>query len=341
MKNLRLFAVLLFCVLSLPVFAGSPPALLPIIDQIYSGNNAQAKATISGYVSANPSDPYGYILRGIANEWDQLTHNKGNSLDGQIMSDYQKARTLAEEALATAPDDINKKIALGNALIYVAKKQIDAGRKVQAGNIMKEANNLMKEVLAANPNSDDAYFAMGLFNYFSANVPAGFKWLAALLGFKGDKNLGISYLNKAAAAKSITQGDAKFMLVYVYGNKEKQYSTALGFANDLYARFPGNAVFLYNVAEIQYYAKQLDESRVNFEKLVSQCESNPDNCNDRYHFSGSYFLTRIFIDQKNDAQAKKYVEKTMALDKNKFKDRSTDLKKWATQLGVTTATASK
>ena len=46
---------------------------------------------------------------------------------------------------------------------------------MQAANTLKKAKKIMEGVVAKEPGNADAYFAIGMFNYFAENVPSGLK----------------------------------------------------------------------------------------------------------------------------------------------------------------------
>lgn len=323
---LLLFTMLTF---SAVVLAKTPPELMGAVENIYAANFGAARSTISSYIAAHPEESYGYLLRGIASEWDQLVNNKGSRLDSSIAADYEKARQIAESNLEKDENNPDKKIDLANALIYVAKKQIDRGHKVQAGTYLKKASSLMVDVIEKDPGNTEAYFAVGLFNYFSDNVPAGFKWLAAILGFKGERAKGLSYIQKAASAPSLTQGDAKFMLSYIYSQKESNYAQALVYAAQLHDRYPGNPIFMFDHAEMLFRLKKNVESRVGFAKFFAYCDAHPGKCAQKYRYLANYFMAWGFMDEKNYKEAKKYLVPAIELDTKKYKDRTSDLKKWS------------
>lgn len=314
--------------------AKTPSELLGAVENIYAANFGAARSTISAYLAAHPDESYGYLLRGMTNEWDQLLNNKGSRLDANIMADYEKARQLAETKLDADPDNNDKKIDLANALIYVAKKQIDQGHKIQSGTALKKASSLMQDVIEKDPANAEAYFAIGLFNYFADNVPSGFKWLAAILGFRGDRNKGLSYIQKAATAPSLTQGDAKFMLVYIYSQKESNYAQALVYARELNARYPANIVFLFDHAEMLFRTKKITEARERFARFFESCSARQAQCPQKYEFLANYFVAWSYMDEKNHAMAKKFLESAIRLDTKKFKDRTADLKKWTQLAGL-------
>ncbi|MBF0105623.1 MAG: DUF3808 domain-containing protein [Deltaproteobacteria bacterium] len=327
------FCLFILFFYSFAAMAGISPELLGAVDHIYNGSFSTAKTTIDSHIAAHPDDPAGYILKGIANEWYQVVRNKGKALNTAIMEDYQKARELATTALEKDKANLELKALLGNAYMYIAKKQLDGGHKVQAGASLKKSKELMLEVVAKDPNNVQAYFAIGLFNYFAAEVPAGFKWLAMLLGFNGDSEKGLSYIKKAITAPNLSQGDALFMLIYIYSQKRGDYKSALVYASQLYNKYPDNHVFLFDLAEMQHRTKDKINARANFTKFFQCCEKNPSYCNQKYTFLANYFMTWSYMDDKDHENAKKYIGEAVKLNTKKYKDRTADLEKWGAMIG--------
>lgn len=328
----KIFGIFVLLFLSFQVEATIPSELHSSIDQIYNGNFAAADATIGSYISSHPKDAAGYLMRGISREWNQSINNKGKSLNSQIAADYEKARVLSLDAWEKDENNLAKKVMVGNAYMYVAKKQLDMGHKLNAGNSLKKAKNLMMEVLEKDANNADAYFAIGIFNYFSANVPAGFKWLASLLGFTGSRATGLEYIQKAASVPNLAQGDASFMMVYIYKNKEKNYSTALKYNTQLRQKYPNNPLFLFDEAEIYWYQKNLQPCRAGLNQFLTYCSSHA--CAQQKLFLSHYYLTKINLDEKSHVNAKENLLKAIELDTGKNKEFTAHLRQWQEDLAA-------
>lgn len=276
---------------------------------IYGGSYGSAKTKIEAAIQADSSDPVPQMLMGMYYQWYQLNHNKGNALNGTILGCFEKAKGLAEAAVAKDPTNIANKVILGNVMMYLAKTQVDMGHKMQAGNTLKKAKEIMEGVVAVDPNNADAYFAMGMFNYFAANVPSGLKWLAALMGLKGNKNLGLQQIQRAASVPNLTQVDAKFILVYINSKKENNFPGALPYAKSLYSRYPSNLAFMFDYAEMLERAKLHDESRVVFGKVFAVCGKSEGACNKQMVFLSNLFMAMGYVDQKDYTSARDYVLK--------------------------------
>jgi len=159
-------------------------------------------------------------------------------------------------------------------------------------------------------------------------VPSGFKWLAKLLGFKGDRHKGLALLKQAAKSPTLTQGDAQYMLLYILSQKEGNYPAALVYAQKLHNRYPNNPVFIFDIAEMQFRTKKIAPARKNFTKFISYCEKNKGRCSQDFRYLSNYFMTWSYIDEKDYNNAKIYLEKAKELDNKRYKDRTSDLKKW-------------
>lgn len=331
-KNLFCLVVLFCCLITVPAQAGLEPRLAKAIDNIYNKNFKTANQIIDEYISAYPENPEGYILRGIAADWDQALNNKKN-LDGKIMTDYEKAYELAEKSFLSDPNNLYKKTLVGNSLMYMAKKHLDANKKLKAGNTLKKSKKIMEEVIAQDPNFTEAYFAIGLFNYFSENVPSGLKWLAHLLGFKGNMKLGLDYISKAAETPNLTQGDAMYLLYYIYRRKEKNFSLAYDYAVKNYNKYPQNTLFLFDLAESQLRTNRLEECRVNFEKFIDYCSQNKDHCDKEHDYLSYFYITWSYMKSDNHDMARKYFYRAKELDTKKTKERTEYLENWTKILG--------
>lgn len=305
------------------------PELEKAVDAIYNARFFTANKIITTHLEAHPKDPYAYLLRGMMQEWDQVINNKRKRLNPLIYKDYEKANDYAYKLWEKDKNNIEKKVLLGNTYMYLAKKMLDKGQKFKAGLTLKKSKNLMLEVIKKDPNNYDAYMALGTFNYFSNNVPSGLKWLASLLGFNGSKEQGIAYLKKAASNNNITRGDAGFLLVYIFGQKEKKWMEAVKYNNMMRKRFPRNPSFQYEMGELHFRAKEVAKARSYFDQFFTFCGVGSKKCNNKYKFLAHYFMTWSYMDEKNYGLAKKHLDMAMKLNDKQYKDRNVDLDLWA------------
>ena len=305
------------------------PELEKTRNHIMNARFSKAKETINTFLTQNPTDPRGYLLRGIMREWDQVINNKRRKYNPLILADYQKANELAFKNYYADKKNEDKQVLLGNTYLYLAKKQLDKGEKFSAGMTLKRAKNIMLEVIKKNPDNHEAYMALGVFNYFAEKVPNGFKWLASILGFSGSKSKGIAYLKKAASSNNLTQADAGILLIFILSDREKQHLQTIPFIQNLIQNYPGNPSFRYELGEKYFRGKKVALARNAFQNFFSFCKKNKALCSNKYKFLANYFLTWSYMDQKKYKVAKTYLKKAVKLNDKQYKDRNVDLDLWS------------
>ncbi|MBU0505621.1 MAG: tetratricopeptide repeat protein [bacterium] len=315
MKSLlKVFSILFLIILITPQQAKASADYTSIVKKIHGCSYTSAKQDIANLIQANPEDPYAYLLRGMYYEWQQVTRNKGKSLDSRILAEYEKANELAEQQYDKNPNSIEAKATLSNTYIYLAKKQIDQGKKMKAGSTLKKAKKLMLDVIKKDPNNKSALFSVGLFNYFADNVPSGLKWLASLLGFNGNETLGLNYIKQVANSDHFLSSDAKFMLIHIFSRveynkatKDYEFTLAYPYAESLYSRYPGNNFYTFLYGEMSFRVGNYSTSRSVFNRLLDHCNRYKSHCSQQNLFLTNLFVAWGYINEKNYAAAKPYV----------------------------------
>jgi tetratricopeptide (TPR) repeat protein len=121
-------------------------------------------------------------------------------------------------------------------------------------------------VLELDPNYLDAKLVVGTHNYVVGNLPWTVKVAAALAGLTGSKEKGLEYLREVANGDVENSVDAKVMLS-LFLRREHQYDEALGYMQDLAARYPKNHLFPTEVANLLRAAGRLDEAEAMYRKV--------------------------------------------------------------------------
>jgi len=318
-----------FFSLLLPVFVMAQPVdpqLQQAIDETYNAHFDEAQTTVDSYIKINPTDPKGYMVRGTLNDWKQLVHNLKGSLNSKIMKDYEEASKLAFQQWNGDQENVDKMVNLGNSYMYLSKKYIDLGKKMKSGSILKSAQKYMEEALKKDPSRYDALFAMGIFNFYAANIPSGLKFLASLLGIKGNEAQGLAQLKKAASNPNILQPQALYILSYANAQSKKKYMEANIYLDQLILKYPDNPEFRHVKAEYTFRNKQYADSRKQFDNFFKFCSTKPlDFCSKEYHFLAHYFLASGYFNENKILEAKPHIEEAFQLDDKKHSDSTARL----------------
>jgi hypothetical protein len=123
-----------------------------------------------------------------------------------------------------------------------------------------------EHVLEADPNYVDAKLVVGTHNYVIAHLPWSVKVAAALAGLSGSSEKGLAYLRDVAHSDGENAVDAKVVLT-LFLRREHQYDEALGYMNELSAKYPRNHLFLTEVANLQRAAGRLQEAEAVYRKV--------------------------------------------------------------------------
>lgn len=296
------------------------PALQRAMDLAYNAQFDEAERLATGYVNSHPGDPQGYMVRATVLDWKQLVQNLRGKLDSRALEDYQTANKYAFLLWEKDQENVDKLVNLGNSYMFLAKKWLDLKKKSRAGLILKKCKKHMEDAIAKNPNRWEAYLAIGIFNFYAANIPPGMQFIASLLGISGNEKLGIEQLNKAATNPNLFQNHAAFMLAYSFGERKKNFGVALGYLNKLIGRFPQNPQFRLLKGQYAYYGKQYEASRKIFSELLNFCVSG--KCARRYTFMSNYFIANAYVDENRVKEAGSYLDKAEKLNEDQYPDRT-------------------
>lgn len=111
----------------------------------------------------------------------------------------------------------------------------------------KAISNLEKS-LRLDPTYYDAYFGLGIYEYFAGTLPSVIKVLAKIVAIKGDPAQGVNYLNLARTKAHFTADSAKLILIEVQNTRGSTFyapEKSLNYIRELRAKFPTNPLMHY------------------------------------------------------------------------------------------------
>jgi len=154
-----------------------------------------------------------------------------------------RARNLAFQRLKARPRDPEGLYALtlcagmqSDADSMLLKRHYDALKR------LKEANANAEMLLHDHPEAYDAYVAPGIAYYVIGSLPASARFVLWFGGIHGDKQLGMSQVQKTADNGHYLKPFAKILLA-LSARREKQNALAQKNLKELTEEFPGNAVY--------------------------------------------------------------------------------------------------
>ncbi len=125
----------------------------------------------------------------------------------------------------------------------------------------KAISNLEKS-LKLDPTYYDAYFGLGIYQYFAGTLPSVIKVLARIVAIKGNPQQGVAYLNLARTKAHFTADSAKLILIEVQNTRGSEFyapEKSLEFIRQLRAKFPTNPLMHYVEIICLYETGHYDE----------------------------------------------------------------------------------
>lgn len=231
---------------------------------LYEQQFPEARAIFQKWIDQNPTEPFGHVSLAASYLFEEFY------LQHVLTSDYflddkrflggitgtpnpermkgfedsvAKARKLASQRLKTTPRDPEALY----SMTLCAGMQSDADsmlmkRHYDALKHLKEANASAEILLRDHPDAYDAYVAPGIAYYVIGSLPASARFVLWFGGIHGDKQLGMSEVQKTAENGHYLQPFARILLA-LSARRERMNELAQKNLRELVEEFPGNAVY--------------------------------------------------------------------------------------------------
>jgi len=125
----------------------------------------------------------------------------------------------------------------------------------------KAISNLEKS-LKLDPTYYDAYFGLGIYEYFAGTLPSVIKILARVVAIKGNPQEGVEFLNVARTKAHFTSDSAKLILIEVQNTRNSPFyapDKSLEYIRQLRAKFPTNPLMQYVEIICLYETKDYEQ----------------------------------------------------------------------------------
>lgn len=263
------------------------PQSAAAFDDFYNMQYDRATQEFEKIVDKRPNDPFAinHLLTAVLmhNLYETGGMNTGdytnNSFIGRtprptdvkvkerIKELARRAEELEENALKANPKDINALYCRGvtRAQFAVYTGLVERAWFSALRNAVG-ARHDHEHVLELDPNYLDAKLVVGTHNYVVGNLPWSVKMAAALAGLSGSKEKGLQYLRDVAKTDGENGIDAKVILT-LFLRREEKYDEALGYMQDLAAKYPRNHLFPTEIANLLRASGRLPESEAMYRKV--------------------------------------------------------------------------
>jgi len=246
-----------------PAFT-SVPELSAGFHSLYAQRFSEARQEFDEWESRHPEEPFGEVAVAACYLFEELFRqgvlssdfflNEKRFLNGiegkpdaERMKGFEEAlalaRKLAKARLASNPREPEALFALtlasgmeSNAAMMLKKQHLESLKR------LKEANEYAKQLLAEQPDANDAYVALGTANYIIGSLSGRTRFMLWFGGIHGDKKLGMEQLGKTIDGGRYLRPFAKILLALA-ARREKDDLAARKLLGELSQEYPESTLF--------------------------------------------------------------------------------------------------
>jgi hypothetical protein len=193
-----------------------------------------------------------HVLEATALWWRIQLDPESQSLDPAFSAAVERAIQVTEAWTERSPQDAEAWFYLGGAYGARVQWRVLRGEKLAAARDGKQIKHALERAIALEPGLDDAYFGLGMYKYYADVAPAAARFLRFLLLLPGgDRHEGMREMLRARSRGRLMQGEADYQLHIIYLWYERQPRRAIELLHALQARYPGNPLYLSQIAHVQ------------------------------------------------------------------------------------------
>ncbi len=262
--TLYLAAISIVLGAAMPAAPPGPPDTSAGLEALREGRFREAQELLGRLAKQHAASPEGPLLEGLVTWWRLLEHEDDPDLR-RLMEERLQEATRRGTALAAGDDSATRERGLTQAgIAQLLEAQSRAARKAHFGaaSLARQGHRALSEALALRPDSPDALFAMGAYDYYAANLPLlvrGLRFLFFIPG--GDEARGIERLERAGAAGGTFGTESLMLLSHIFsGGYEDDMPRALAYLEQAAGRHPRSPLIALARADLRYRLGNLREA---------------------------------------------------------------------------------
>jgi len=192
------------------------------------------------------------LMAATALWWRIQMDPRSRALDEEFSDAVDRAIASTEAWTERVPDNPEAWFYLGGAYAARVQWRVLRDEKIAAARDGKQISQALERALELDPGLEDAHFGLGMYRYYADIVPAAAKFIRFFLLLPGgDRKLGLEQMLRARARGRLLQGEADYQLHIIYLWYEQQTPRAMNILESLRQHYPGNPLFLAEMARIQ------------------------------------------------------------------------------------------
>jgi hypothetical protein len=226
-------------------------ALVKVYEAILDADFDEAEAQLTRACPPAPA-PACDVLAATRTWWRIQLDPANRALDQLFSTEVDRAIDSTEAWATREPDSAEAQFYAGGAYAARVQWRVLRNEKLAAARDGKRIKTALERAIRLDPGLEDAYFGIGLYQYYADVAPAAAKFLRFFLLLPGgDRAEGLAQMRRTHANGRLLQGEADYQLQIIYLWYEKRADLAVALLEGLRARYPGNPIFAAQLADVQ------------------------------------------------------------------------------------------
>jgi tetratricopeptide (TPR) repeat protein len=275
------------------------------LESLYDMDFGAAAAVFAQIAGRYPGHPVGPYLQALIPWWGVQLEPDVSSQDLLVLDAMERVIELCERRLEADADDLDALFFKSGAHALRGRLHADRRHWIKAARDGQQALRLLHEVVERDPDNDDLYFGVGLFDYLAEVVPRRHKVLRpfARLFPKGDKDRGVAGLERAMEKGRFVSVEAAYALLQVHYVFEQDYEASLRYAAWLRAHHPENSLFHLFEGRVYERLGRLAEAERVLREVTDRHTKGQSGYTDALAERALYLLARVEMRQQRNLEA--------------------------------------
>jgi tetratricopeptide (TPR) repeat protein len=225
--------------------------LAHVYDLVLDARFAQAESDLAHACPPAPQEACD-VLAATITWWRIQLDPEDRTLDAGFSQQVDRAIASTEAWAAREPSLAEAHFYAGAAYAARVQWRVLRDEKLAAARDGKRIKQALERAIALDPGMDDAYFGIGLYQYYADVAPTAAKVLRFFLLLPGgSKTEGLAQMQRTRAQGQLLRGEADYQLQIIYLWYERRADLAVGLLDSLHDRYPGNPLFAAQLADVQ------------------------------------------------------------------------------------------
>lgn len=278
------------------------------ISAVYNLEFEKAHVEFSSLARNYPSHPAGKFFLAMIDWWKILMTIDDESHDDDFINKMDDVIDLCDSLLDVNENDVSALFFKGGALGFQGRLRANRNSWIKAANDGRLALPIVQKAYKISPDNYDILLGIGIYNYYASTIPEKYPIVKPVMVFfpTGDKVKGIEQLTKASEKAKFAALEAKYFLLQLSYNYERQYERAYDLSTSLWNRFPNNVVFHRYVGRSSFSLGKFGEAHAAFTEILKRSENEQRGYSSYAKREALYYLGMIAFNTSTYDEALKY-----------------------------------